>query len=135
VTSSWGCSADPPPRAAAAHQARMVTGRYPSPVIARTWRGWATETGAEDYQRHYQTEVAAHLRQVPGFLGAQLLRSIDGELVLFTSITWFSGMDAVRDFTGDADPEQAVVEGAARRALTRWDQRASHHEVAVHLPG
>jgi len=42
-------------------------GRYASPVIARVWRGWATAAGAEDYQWHYETEVAAHLADVPGF--------------------------------------------------------------------
>jgi len=39
----------------------------------------------------------------------------------------------VRGFAGD-DYEQAVVEEAARQALSRWDERASHHEVAVDVP-
>ena len=30
--------------------------------------------------------------------------------------------------------EQAVVEEAARRVLSRWDERVSHHEVAVDVP-
>ena len=41
-------------------------------------------------------------------------------------------MDDVRAFAGE-DPERAVVEDAARRALTRWDERVTHHEVAVDL--
>jgi heme-degrading monooxygenase HmoA len=102
-------------------------------VIARTWRGWASTTTAEDYQRHYETDVAEHLRAVPGFRGAQLLRRDAGDEVLFTSITYFSSMDAVRAFAGD-DPERAVVEEAARRALTRWDDRVSHDTVVVELP-
>ena len=32
------------------------------------------------------------------------------------------------------DYEQAVVEEAARRALSRWDDRVSHHAVAVDGP-
>jgi hypothetical protein len=51
---------------------------------------------------------------------------------MFTSITWFTGVDAVRGFAGD-DYEQAVVEETARQALSRWDERVSHHEVAVDL--
>ena len=43
-------------------------------------------------------------------------------------------MAAVRGFAGD-DYEQAVVEEAARQALSRWDERVSHHEVAVDLRG
>jgi hypothetical protein len=41
-------------------------------------------------------------------------------------------MDDVRGFAG-AEPGAAVVEPAARRALSRWDERVSDHEVAVAL--
>lgn len=49
---------------------------------------------------------------------------------MFTSIAFFTGVDAVRGFAGE-DYEQSVVEETARRALSRWDERVSHHEVAV----
>lgn len=101
-------------------------------MIARTWRGWASAATADDYQHHYESEVAEHLQRVPGFRGARLLRSRDGDEVLFTSITFFAGMDDVRAFAGE-DPELAVVEEAARRALVRWDGRVTHHEVTVDL--
>jgi heme-degrading monooxygenase HmoA len=101
-------------------------------VIARIWRGWAPLATADDYQRHYQTEVGEHLRAVSGFRGARLLRQEDGREVMFTSITFFTSLDAVRDFAGD-DYELAVVEDAARQALSRWDERVSHHEVVAEL--
>ena len=99
-------------------------------MIARIWRGWAPRERASDYQRHYETEVSGHLRAVRGFRGAQLLRRDEGGEVAFTSITWFTDLDAVRGFAGD-DYERAVVEGAARMALARWDERVKHHEVAL----
>src|SRR5690242_17389238 len=102
-------------------------------MIARIWRGWASPARADDYQRHYETEVSEHLRAVPGFPGAQLLRPGEDGEVAFTSITWFSNLDVVRGFAGD-DFERAVVEPAARTALTRWDERVLHHEVAFDLP-
>ena len=98
-------------------------------MIARTWRGWAP---ADDYQRHYESEVSEHLQAVDGFRGAHLLRRDDGQEVMFTSITWFTSVDAVRGFAGD-DYEQAVVEEAGRRALSRWDERVYHHEVTFDL--
>jgi heme-degrading monooxygenase HmoA len=101
-------------------------------MIARVWRGWAPPETADDYERHYESEVAEHLRKVPGFLGARLLRLVDGDSVMFTSLTFFSGLDAVRSFAG-SDIEHAVVEDAARRALSRWEERVSHHEVAIDL--
>ena len=101
-------------------------------MIARIWRGWAPSGQADDYQRHYETEVSEHLTAVNGFRGAQLLRRDEGGEVAFTSVTWFADLDAVRGFAGD-DYEQAIVEDAARAALSRWDERVSHHEVAVRV--
>jgi heme-degrading monooxygenase HmoA len=101
-------------------------------MIARTWRGWASNATAEDYQRHYESEVAEHVQQVPGFCGARLLGRHDGEEVMFTSITYFASIDDIRAFAGE-DPEQAVIEQTARRALSRWDERVTHHEVTVDL--
>ena len=101
-------------------------------MIARIWRGWAPRATAADYQRHYESEVSERLQAVDGFRGARLLRRDEGQEVVFTSVTWFTSVDAVRGFAGD-DYEQAVVEEAARQALSRWDERVSHHEVAVDL--
>lgn len=101
-------------------------------MIARVWQGWAPAATADDYQHHYETEVADHLHQVAGFCGARLLRHQDGEEVMFTSITFFTRMDDVRAFAGE-DHEQAVIEDTARRALTRWDERVTHHEVTADI--
>jgi len=105
-------------------------------MIARVWRGWASQERAEDYQRHYDTEVSGQLHTLSGFRGAQLLRRDEDGEVAFTSITWFANLDAVREFAGD-DYEQAVVADTARTALSRWDDRVVHHDVAVQvgLPG
>jgi hypothetical protein len=51
-------------------------------------------------------------------------------MVMFTSITWFTSLDAVRGFAG-AEYEQAVVEDAAKLSLSRWDERVSHHELVA----
>jgi heme-degrading monooxygenase HmoA len=101
-------------------------------MIARTWHGWASAANAQDYQHHYESEVARHLRGVAGFRGARLLRRVDGNEVMFTSITFFTGIEAVRAFSGE-DYQQALVEEAARAALTHWDEQVSHDEVAVDL--
>lgn len=99
-------------------------------MIARIWRGWAPLATADDYQRHYETEVSEYLHTIGGFRGARLLRREDGREVMFTSITFFASLDAIRRFAGD-DYEVAVVEESARRALSRWDERVSHHDVAA----
>ena len=78
------------------------------------WRGWASLATANDYQRHYLTEVAEHLRTVSGFRGARLLRQEDGREVMFTSITFFTSLDAVRVFA-------AMPRGSAQiRGAVHW---------------
>lgn len=101
-------------------------------MIARVWRGWAPADKADDYQRHFESEVAAHLTDVHGFRGARLLRHREGDEVAFTSITFFTSMQAVRGFAG-AHPDRAVIEDAARQVLSRWDEKVAHHEVVVDI--
>jgi len=101
-------------------------------MIARTWRGWAPQATADEYRRHFESEVATHLRQVPGFRGARLLALREGDEVMFTTLTFFDGMDAVRGFAGER-PEMPVLEDEAKRVLSRWDDRVQHHEVAADL--
>jgi heme-degrading monooxygenase HmoA len=101
-------------------------------MIARVWRGWAPAETADEYQRHFETEVSVHLTGVHGFRGARLLRRAEGDEVAFTSITFFTSMQAVRGFAG-ARPEVAFVEDAARAVLSRWDEEVTHHTVVVDL--
>ena len=101
-------------------------------MIARTWQGWAWSATADDYQRHYETEVTEHLRRIAGFRGARLLRRQRGDEVAFTSITFFASLDDVHAFAGN-NPDNAVVEDTARRVLSRWDHHVAHHEVALDI--
>jgi heme-degrading monooxygenase HmoA len=87
---------------------------------------------ADAYQQHYETDVKPNLAEVAGFRGARLLRRQDGDEVEFTSITFFTDLDAVRGFAGDR-LERAVLEDAARGALSHWDETVTHHEVAVQI--
>ena len=73
-------------------------------------------------------EVVATLRQVPGFRGALLRRTL-GEETEFVSLTFFDDLDAVRGFAG-ADYETAVVAEDARKVLIRFDERVGQYETA-----
>ncbi|MEV6278804.1 hypothetical protein [Nocardia sp. NPDC051832] len=99
-------------------------------MIARMWRGWAPLDKAQDYQRHYESEVAAQLTLGHGFRGARLLRHRDGDEIQFTSIAFFTSMQAVRVFAGK-HPERAVVDDLARELLSHWDAEVTHHEVVA----
>lgn len=87
---------------------------------------------SDDYQRHCESEVDGHLRAVSDSRGTRLLRRDDGPDVMFTSITYFTSLDAIPDFAGD-DFEPAVVKETARQALVRWDEQVSYHQVVADL--
>jgi heme-degrading monooxygenase HmoA len=99
-------------------------------VVARVWSGRAPVATADAYETHFRLDVLPELERLPGWLGAQLLRRRDGDEVEFLAVNWFEGLEAIRGFAGE-DVERAVVAPAARRALSRFDERCRHYEVAV----
>ncbi len=99
-------------------------------MIARIWSGRATPANAGHYQRHFTDDVAPQLKQIPGNLGAYLLRrEADGQ-VEFVAVTLWDSLDTVKQFTG-ADPTVAIVEPAARAVLRDFDADARHYEVVA----
>jgi heme-degrading monooxygenase HmoA len=99
-------------------------------VITRVWRGWALADRAQQYERHYRSEVLAVLRGVAGFEGARLLRRTTGDETEFVSLTFFDDLDAVRAFAGP-DYETAVVADEAREVLVRFDDHVGHYDTAL----
>jgi heme-degrading monooxygenase HmoA len=98
-------------------------------MIARLWRGRAATEKAGDYQRHFTTDVAPHLKALAGHRGAYLLRREDEGEVEFVAVTLWDSIEAVRAFAGQ-NPDVAVVEPEARAALSSFDDMVRHYEVA-----
>ena len=97
-------------------------------MIIREWRGRARRSQADAYPRHFRERVISELRQVPGFMGAQLSRrDVDGG-VEFLVLTQWQSMDAIRGFAG-TEVDKAVVEQGAAAALVEFDERVRHYEV------
>jgi antibiotic biosynthesis monooxygenase (ABM) superfamily enzyme len=99
-------------------------------VIVRIWHGWTVPANADAYERLLRGEIflAIGSRQIPGYLGIELLRRSAGELVEFVTIMRFDSLAAVREFAGP-DCEVAVVPDKARRLLDHFDSRSVHYEV------
>ena len=66
-----------------------------------------------------------------GHRGALVLRRPQGEEIEITVLTLWASLEAVHEFAGP-DASQAVVEPEARAALTTFDTRAVHVELALH---
>jgi heme-degrading monooxygenase HmoA len=99
-------------------------------MISRIWHGWTTAENADAYEQLLRSEIFHGIqgRGIPGFRGIDLLRREQKDSVEFVTVMWFDSLDAVRAFAG-ADYEVAVVPMAARRLLTRFDERSAHYEV------
>jgi heme-degrading monooxygenase HmoA len=101
-------------------------------MIAREWRAWAVPPNDAEYERHFHEAVLPHLREIPGCVGAHLLRrEVGGEIELI-AVTYYESSAAIRAFAGD-DLERAVVEPAARAVLARFDERCRHYEIIATL--
>jgi antibiotic biosynthesis monooxygenase (ABM) superfamily enzyme len=97
-------------------------------MISRMWRGWTATEDADDYQRFLTDDLFPQVRRIDGFAGAQILRRDRGEEVEFVTIVRFASLEAVKAFAGDAY-ETPVIEPAAARLLSRYDDRARHYET------
>ena len=95
------------------------------------WRGWTAASDADAYERFLLEELFPAMRNIPGFVGAEVLRrdSAAGE-VAFVTLTRFESLDAVRAFAGD-EYEVPVLEPPALALLSRYDDRAEHYETAA----
>lgn len=112
------------PAAKAESPARVSSG------IVRLWKGRATAAKAGDYVRHASETVFPQIQSIPGHRGAFLLRRSVADGVEFLVLTLWASMDAVRKFAGP-DAEKAVVEPAARAALSDFEETVTHYEVVV----
>jgi heme-degrading monooxygenase HmoA len=98
-------------------------------MIARTWRGQATNSNADAYARHFSQTVTASLKAMAGHQGAWLLRrEVDGRTE-FLAMTLWESRKAIEAFTGP-DIDKAIVEPEARAVLSEFDDFARHYEVA-----
>jgi heme-degrading monooxygenase HmoA len=98
-------------------------------MIARIWRATASHEKAGSYQRHFAATVVPHLKSVPGYEGASLLRrEVDGGVELLAVTRWES-MESIRAFAG-ADPAVAVVDPEAQAMLTTFDTTVHHYDMA-----
>jgi heme-degrading monooxygenase HmoA len=99
-------------------------------VIARVWRGYTKPEHADAYESMLKPELLPGLSKVAGFRGSYLLRRVVGEEVEFVTIILWESLDAVRILAGP-DFERAVIPDERRRYLSRYEEAATHYEIAA----
>jgi antibiotic biosynthesis monooxygenase (ABM) superfamily enzyme len=101
-----------------------------SHVITRMWRGWTSPEAADDYQRFLLDDLFPSMQDIPGFLGAEVLRRRDGDEVAFVTLTRFRSIDDIRAFAGD-EIDVPVIEPRAAELIGHYEKRAVHYETAA----
>ena len=98
-------------------------------MIVRLWRGRAAAQMAAAYRTHLTSAVWPELREIEGFVSAQLAERERAGVVEFLVITTWSSWEAIQAFAG-TEPDRAVVEPEARRVLVDFDEHVEHFEVS-----
>jgi heme-degrading monooxygenase HmoA len=97
-------------------------------LITRVWRGWTGLGDAQAYADFLLGSLFPSMREIDGFVDADVLRRRDGDEVAFLTLTRFDTLDAIRAFAGD-DYEVPVLEPEALALLSSYDERATHFET------
>lgn len=112
----------------AMHPVAVASGAA-TPVV-RVWRGVARAgDAAREYAAHLANTVFPALRALNGFRDVRVLRREVEDGVEFVVETSWVSLDAIRAFAG-ADVSVAVIEPYARERLVRFDEFATHFELA-----
>jgi heme-degrading monooxygenase HmoA len=99
-------------------------------MIARIWSARATHENWPAYEQHFAENVLPELREIKGYVSANLLRRDTGAEIEINVITVWESWKAIDAFAG-ADREAAVVAPSAAALLKDYDRRVKHSEVAV----
>jgi len=103
-------------------------------MIVRIWHGFTTPQNAGAYEQLLKEEVFTGIKakNIQGFRGIQLLKNNDAHEVAFITIMLFDDYEAVKQFAGE-DYEQSYIPAAARKILSRFDEKAQHYELLYQL--
>ena len=97
-------------------------------AIARIWTCRADPAKKDAYPRHFRDKVLPELDEVPGFLGAMLMRREDNGQIEYTVLTRWVSMDSIKRFAGE-DVTKAVVRPEVAADLASYDKTVKHSEI------
>lgn len=102
-------------------------------MICRLWKGWTRPGDADAYEAYLRDDLFPRVvRELGdrGYRGHQVLRLDRAEESEFVTMVWFTGLEAVKGFAGEAY-ETPVLSPTARRLLSRYNERCDHYAVSL----
>ena len=99
------------------------------PMIFRKWRGKIRTADVRDYVAYILGTGLEDYAQTPGNLGYQMItRDLGDGTTEVATMSWWTGMDAIRGFAGD-DPERARYYPEDDRFLLERPEHVEHSLV------
>jgi heme-degrading monooxygenase HmoA len=101
-------------------------------MIVREWRGRAVEATKDRYPAHFKNNVLPSLKEIGGFVGAQLCKHQRGDEIEYLVLTRWSSIDAVKAFAG-CNYGNAIAKPEGIEAVISFDHVVRHYEVIAEL--
>jgi antibiotic biosynthesis monooxygenase (ABM) superfamily enzyme len=100
-------------------------------MIARIWHGWTRPEDAKTYETMLRDKIfpAIAQRNIPGYQGAELFISEDGDEVEFVTLLRFDSMSGVEVFAGQ-ESGRPVICPQVEPLLKRMDKQSRHYRIA-----
>jgi heme-degrading monooxygenase HmoA len=97
-------------------------------VIARIWHGVTPAEKSDEYLAFLQQRALPDYRGTPGNIAAYILRRTEGEITHFTTLTYWSSLQAIEAFAGtDIARAKYYPEDAA--FLLEFEPTVQHSEL------
>lgn len=100
-------------------------------MIARVWHGVTREGSADTYLRHLEVFRVTAYRNIPGNLGAFVLRRVSTGVAEFLVISIWESFEAIRRFTGSQEVDAAIYCQQDHTYLAFREPKVVHFEVAA----
>lgn len=97
-------------------------------MIVRCWSGRVPQEHAEGFRDHIAATAAAEFRAQPGCIDVALWRRDEGDWAIFTFVSTWRDMDAIRAYAGP-DPTRAVLYPGDEAFGLVPDPIVTHHEL------
>jgi heme-degrading monooxygenase HmoA len=97
-------------------------------VIARMWHGITPTDKADEYLAFLQQRALPDYRGTAGNIAAYILRRADGDITHFTTLTYWSSLQAIEAFAG-ADISRAKYYPEDAGFLLEFEPTVQHSEL------
>jgi heme-degrading monooxygenase HmoA len=99
-----------------------------SRMIARIWHGRTVASKADAYEKYLDDAGVSKIKKVPGNLGVEVLRRNQGGMTDFIVISYWTSLDAVRNYAGSDYAKVRPLE-RDREFLVDPEPEVAHYEV------